>query len=54
MQQLMGWAGKKGAEAAYLQVVANNAPALGFYKKLGFREIYQYWYRVKPSGSVPG
>jgi hypothetical protein len=26
----------------------DNGPALRLYSKVGFREVYQYWYRVKP------
>ncbi|XOI98242.1 GNAT family N-acetyltransferase [Paenibacillus polymyxa] len=44
---LLHWAKKQGATASYLQVVANNAPALKLYAKLGYSEIYSYWYRVK-------
>jgi RimJ/RimL family protein N-acetyltransferase len=36
-----------GAEKAYLQVVNNNTIAKELYKKLGFKEIYKYWYRKK-------
>ncbi len=35
-----------GAENAYLQVMTDNLTALQLYKKLGFKEQYQYFYRV--------
>ncbi|WP_458461280.1 GNAT family N-acetyltransferase, partial [Paenibacillus sp.] len=44
---LLHWAKKQGATSSFLQVVANNAPALKLYAKLGYSEIYSYWYRVK-------
>ena len=44
---LLEGAREAGAENAYLQVVANNAPALALYNKLGYEYCYQYWYRVK-------
>lgn len=34
-----------GAKKAYLQVMTNNFPAVRLYSGLGFKEIYQYWYR---------
>ena len=43
---LIEWGKQNGAQRAYLQVMLNNAPALHLYEKLGFREVYQYWYRV--------
>lgn len=44
---LLKWGKENGAEHGYLAVVANNAPALRLYEKIGFSEIYKYWYRVK-------
>ena len=44
---LLLWGKQNGAETAYLQVMLNNEPALNLYNKIGFREVYKYWYRVK-------
>ena len=44
---LISNAAKLGAKKVYLQVVANNSNAIKLYKKLGFMDQYQYWYRVK-------
>jgi ribosomal protein S18 acetylase RimI-like enzyme len=44
---LFAWAFERGARSAWLQVVVENAPAMGLYRKLGFRETYRYWYRMR-------
>jgi GNAT superfamily N-acetyltransferase len=48
---ILAWGKQNGAKKAYLQVVMNNEPALNHYSKLGFQEVYQYFYRIKVTGS---
>ena len=47
IQNILQWGKENGAKYAYLQVMLNNAPALKLYSKLGFKELYKYWYRIK-------
>jgi ribosomal protein S18 acetylase RimI-like enzyme len=47
IENILKWGKSKGAANAYLQVLANNDQALELYKKVGFRERYKYWYRIK-------
>ncbi len=47
---LLVHAGRCGADKAYLQVVTENDKAVKLYKKLGFVDQYQYWYRMKKLG----
>jgi len=42
---LLGEARRRGAGTAYLQVTAENAPALALYAHFGFAGAYDYWYR---------
>ncbi len=42
----LAWAARRGAEWAYLQVVAINSQAISMYSALGFTEVYRYHYRT--------
>ncbi|KUP23452.1 GNAT family N-acetyltransferase [Paenibacillus sp. DMB5] len=44
---LLHWGCSEGAASSFLQVVLANAGASALYDKLGYKEIYQYWYRIK-------
>jgi ribosomal protein S18 acetylase RimI-like enzyme len=48
VESLLGWGGRRGARHAYLQVIEANRPARALYERLGFVELYKYWYRVAP------
>ena len=41
------WAQTQGVEQAFLQVMENNAAARALQVRLGFVEVYRYWYRLQ-------
>lgn len=48
VRSALKWARLRGAKSAWLQVEADNEPALAMYGRLGFRECYRYHYRRPP------
>jgi ribosomal protein S18 acetylase RimI-like enzyme len=43
---LAKWGEDLGGNRAFLQVEAENRPALDLYKAMGFETLYTYWYRI--------
>lgn len=44
---LFAWGASEGAVSAYLQVLESNDVALAWYRRLGFRPAYRYWFRAR-------
>lgn len=44
---ILDWARSEGAAESCLQVVKQNEGAVALYNKIGYGEIYPYWYRIK-------
>lgn len=47
IRNILKWAKDNGATQSYLQVLQHHPPAHRLYEKLGYRQIYSYWYRTK-------
>lgn len=47
IHSLLRWGKNSNADRGYLQVMQENKPALSLYKKIGFKELYKYWYRTR-------
>lgn len=45
---MLDWGKHNGARLAYIQVETDNKAGINLYNKLGFAEVYQYFYRIKP------
>ena len=47
LEGMLHWALENGASSSYLQVVADNKPAIKLYEKMGYQYGYEYWYRIR-------
>ena len=48
IRAMLDWGKHHGATQAYVQVESENQAGINLYNKLGFSEVYQYFYRIKP------
>ncbi len=46
-QALGSWGKQLGAENAFLQVEFDNHTSIAMYETMGFKTLYDYWYRVR-------
>ena len=53
MAALSRWGTERGARRGYLQVSADNAPAIALYEKLGYWMHHEYHYRREPAEAAP-
>ena len=44
---MLHWAVRNRASAAYVQVIAENLPAVRLYQKLGYEPAYEYHYKIQ-------
>ena len=54
LDAMISWAAERGATSAYLQVRADNTPALALYATMGFRTNHTYRYLAAPSADDGG
>jgi GNAT superfamily N-acetyltransferase len=52
VETILSNAHEQGVKKAHLSVVENNTVAKKLYGKIGFNEIYKYWYRIKENRLV--
>jgi ribosomal protein S18 acetylase RimI-like enzyme len=53
-EHLLSLAASDAVTVAYLQVAAQNWPALAVYRRLGFADAYGYHYRLRPGDETKG
>jgi N-acetylglutamate synthase len=54
LDAMLSWAAERGAISAYLQVRADNTPALALYATMGFRAHHSYRYLAAPQSDDGG
>ena len=47
VETILSESARRGVKSSYLQVRMDNSVALHLYGKMGYREIYRYWYKKK-------